>query len=200
MVKLDRKLVENLDGVQKVKKIQPPITWNPRSKWQIIYKNERIHVKKELMPALLQMTGYHCAFCDYKLEPHNFDISIEHFYPKVRFPEKGYCWENLFPSCAGCTKEKGEAFDDDLLRPDDEGYSFNRFFFVTGEGHLKPLHDNKKANVTIDIYKLNRGGLVTQRRNWITGVIKSDNNEERPFRFLIQITSTSDEIINQFIQ
>lgn len=202
MIKINRNNIESHAGVLKLKSI-PPTKWNKKNKWNISHNGNKINVKKLILPALLELTKHHCAFCDYKLEPDNFDVVLEHFYPSSKFPEKGYLWDNLFPVCNTCTRVKDDHFDECLLRPDDESYSFQNFFWITGEGHLLALNSNKRAECTIDMYKLERGGLVSQRKRWIDIFKKIkpclDESDEHPFRFLLPFIEENDDVIESIL-
>jgi hypothetical protein len=52
-------------------------------------------VNQRLLPILKRQTQEHCSFCDaFPVSPPSVD-TIEHFYPKARYPEIAYKWENL---------------------------------------------------------------------------------------------------------
>lgn len=112
----------------------------------------------------------HCAFCDGRIGAQTEEI--EHFRP-VCVPEYyplSYQWENLFPICSKCNKAKGSRFDEQLVKPDHEGYGFfDYFIFNIGTGELKPnpaaTEDIQScAEVTIRLYKLNREDLRRDRK------------------------------------
>lgn len=217
MIKLNRKEHENNKVVQDYLKYN--IVWNGVGKfsWRVISEKKIIDIKKILKPHLLEMTAHHCAFCDYLLSPDNFDVRIEHFYPKSQkeFHERAYQWDNLFPSCDGCTRVKGDRYKPELLKPDDNDYFFEKFFHVTGDGKIIPSinSDNemhkKRAEVTICLYHLNkRGGLLSNRKKWIKIFrelckTKDFNPNEHPFRFLLPIVKDSldyNGVINDFLK
>lgn len=109
---------------------------------------------------LLEMTQSRCAFCDAFVGAASRE-TVEHFRPKKHFPELAYLWSNLFPCCDVCQSSKRELFDELLLRPDDEAYSFSRYFvanFRTGEvdpSPAAPVEDQERARRTIAIYGMN---------------------------------------------
>ncbi len=121
--------------------------------------------------ALLQASAMHCAFCDgYPLDP----ATIEHFKPKSVYHDEAYEWTNLYPACVGCQNAKRERFDLDVLRPDELGYSFERYFEVSLEFNIIPNPlageaDNRRATATIDTYRLNRGALIRARQELFRG-------------------------------
>ena len=110
-----------------------------------------------LLPALKLQTQEHCSFCD------GFPVStisnetIEHFHPKSKYPLKAFLWENLYFCCDRCQTNKGEKFDDLLLRPDAVDYCFDDYFrwdLVSGELHANPnssQENQDRANITIKL-------------------------------------------------
>jgi uncharacterized protein (TIGR02646 family) len=131
------------------------------------YKKQRINTILE--PLLRNITKNHCTFCDgFPLQ--QMGGTIEHFKPKRQFPLLSHNWENLFYCCHKC-QEKGEKFDENLLKPDSETYSFDYFFVYKTEGQRIFLHTNPsrtteeqhRANTTIKLYGLNDFGRPEDR-------------------------------------
>ncbi len=215
MVKIHRAQFTNEQDVTTLAKALP---WDGEGKftWSIKINDQGFNIRKKILPILLKMTQKHCAFCDfYPLSEDLLNpIPIEHFYPKCKgkFPEKAYQWDNLFPSCNGCTAKKRDRFDEKLLKPDDQDYTFEAYFKVTGDGKLEPSdtsdkNSKERVKTTIDIYKLNeRGELLSERKRWVRDFLKLcpiQNRDEYPFRFIIPIAQQAtnpDEIINSFIE
>ena len=119
-------------------------------------------VNQKLLPVLKNQTQDHCSFCDaFPVAPPAID-TIEHFRPKVAFPREAYHWDNLYFCCVHC-QQKGDQFDENLLRPDAVDYQFDQYFrwdFTTGEmkvNTLAPPADQYSADVTIKLYRLNEG-------------------------------------------
>ncbi|MDR3229165.1 MAG: TIGR02646 family protein [Puniceicoccales bacterium] len=114
-------------------------------------------VNKILLPLLETQTQAHCSFCDCYAADTD---TIEHFQPKSTHPKLAFQWDNLYLCCHRCQR-KGEKFDEALLRPDAEGYDFNRYFrWSYTRGHLLPnenatADDQKRAQTTIALYQLN---------------------------------------------
>ncbi|MEZ4888426.1 MAG: hypothetical protein R3E32_27105 [Chitinophagales bacterium] len=73
-----------------------------------------------------------------------------------------YQWENLFIACHFC-QEKGDDFDEKLLKPDDIAYEFERYFtfnFRTFDIEVRQddaisQEDKERAMITLEMYKLN---------------------------------------------
>ena len=63
-------------------------------------------IKKPLKDALLRMTRGKCAYCECRLNIESKDVTIDHFLPKSTHPNEVVQWENLFPACLRCNREK----------------------------------------------------------------------------------------------
>jgi uncharacterized protein (TIGR02646 family) len=139
----------------------------------------------EVRGTLALQTAKHCAFCDrWPLDP----LEIEHLRPKIAFPTHAFEWSNLYGSCRGCNGAKRERFDEDVLRADDPSYTFDRFFEISSTYELQPnpaasAADQRRACVTIDLYKLNRSALIQARKHRV-GDPRADVGE---FRYLFPI-------------
>ncbi|HEX7634434.1 MAG TPA: retron system putative HNH endonuclease [Noviherbaspirillum sp.] len=128
---------------------------------------------------LLEMTQYHCAFCDGPFSESR--ETVEHFRPKSRFPELAYRWENLFPCCDACQSAKGEKFDELLLKPDEQEYIFSGYFIVnfrTGAIEALPSAEavrQSRAQVSIDMYDLNRKARLIARQRELECYLRAEN-------------------------
>lgn len=118
------------------------------------------HCYRHIRDALLRMTADHCAFCDGPLKVES-RATVEHFRPKSAFAQFAFTWTNLFPCCDMCQSEKRESFDERLLKPDEDGYSFGRYFvanYRTGDIEAlpsAPAEEQARAIETIRMYGLN---------------------------------------------
>ncbi len=150
-------------------------------------QHEKVPRNHGLLLSLKEMTTDHCSFCD----GYPFDMSketIEHFRPKSLFPELAYTWNNLFYACDRCQEEKGEKFDDLLLKPDSTDYTFSRYFMVdyrTGELAPNPTAsdtDQQRAQITIACYGLNIEARNTSRRRTIKEMdrVRRDDGQLSP--------------------
>lgn len=128
----------------------------------------------ESLRLLLEMTNYHCAFCDGGFLGAESRKTIEHFRPKSLYQTLAFQWENLYPCCDQCQSAKGERFDEQLLVGDLPDYYFERYFcldYVSGALLPNPLaseEDQQRAAVTLRIYGLNlyerKRARIFQRR------------------------------------
>lgn len=144
--------------------------------------------KELLLPPLRQMTSNHCSFCDGYVQNATGD-TIEHFRPKAKFPLLAYEWTNLFYCCHRCQGVKGSKFDEALLRPDADDYAFISYFIydsLTGEVSPNPgcsEEDQSRANVTINLYGLNRFDRPEARKRAFE-MSRDANLDDRPYRFI----------------
>ncbi len=148
-----------------------------------------VPVNQRILPHLLAMTAGHCAYCDgYPLDVTGRP-TIDHFRPKSTFPALVYRWDNLFPACERCQAEKRDRWDEALLRPDEPGYAFERYFLCdVASGRIEPNpaaddRDQARARRTIDLFGLNAGGRPRERARWLQGRAEIDG-DLAPYRFL----------------
>jgi uncharacterized protein (TIGR02646 family) len=163
--------------------------------------------------ALEKMTQGHCSYCDLYPNPGGND-EIDHFRPKTRkeFYELVCEWTNLFLICTACNKAKGNKWDEALLRPDENGFAFSKYFsYRTDTAELEPNvaatpSDQHRARRTIEIFDLNRASACTQRRKEIRHILNAKSIEELfdvGYRYLISIcrgvgTSKSGDLPSEF--
>ncbi len=149
-------------------------------------------VNKRILPILKEMTKEHCSFCDGFTGETSRD-TIEHFKPKSIYPREAYQWDNLFLCCDLCQSTKGEKFDEQLLKPDDDDYYFEKFFqFLPENGLIKENdlarpEEKERAKLTIEIFGLNekrrpQSRLIQYR--WFKSKGASVNKDDCPYRFI----------------
>jgi len=122
--------------------------------------------------------------------------TIDHFKSKTRYPEEAYHWLNLYLCCRQC-QEKDENYCEELLRPDEAGYRFERYFiynYQTGEIGVNPSavdEDQHRAQLTINYLKLNKHPRPMARRNFwerfrrYSREAQSAFLPDAPFRFIL---------------
>jgi uncharacterized protein (TIGR02646 family) len=177
MMKIERPQVpqwleENYErwGQQWLEQLLDPARSNSFQWYQ--YRSQKIN--QLLLPLLSAITDNHCSFCDKR--PVGVE-TVDHFRPKTAFPLDAYVWNNLFIACYDCQVSRWEEYDPLLIKPDDEEYLFNTYFrYNPVTGALEPagaLDSNSyhRANVTIQLFKLNERGLPEARK------LISDNKE-----------------------
>jgi len=159
------------------------------------YKGKKVNHR--LMPLLCQMTDEHCAYCDWYPTDEGTDRTIDHFRPKATFPLEAYCWPNLYLCCRICQQKDDHVFTDELLRPDEVDFSFERYFvfnYRNGELQANPhasAADQRRACLTIEHFKLNHGGHPAARKRAIeqfrdiTPERRRHHLDTMPFRYLL---------------
>jgi len=72
--------------------------------WNRARRSKAMQVVEE---TLRRMGGrrQRCMFCE-----DSRGTDIDHFWPKVPYPERTFVWENLLWVCAGCNRKKGPRF------------------------------------------------------------------------------------------
>jgi len=118
--------------------------------------------------------------------------TVEHFRPKIRFPDLSYSWGNLYYCCNACQNSKLERWDDALLCPDHTEYERVKYFefdFTTGEikpNALASADDQQRADLTIDHYGLNSTARQRNRqlisRRWSRRAESIEEPNEWPYR------------------
>ena len=162
---------------------------DPRYRFQ--WRRSLLQVVRD---ALGRMTDEHCSYCDVYPIDGAGEETIDHFRPKGRpeFHERVCEWSNLFLVCTACNKAKLEQWNEALLRPDAPEFRFERYFeYDDDSGKLRPSaaaspEDQARAQLTIDIFDLNRRGACTNRRRtaeWIRRISPDVDG----YRFLIPI-------------
>jgi uncharacterized protein (TIGR02646 family) len=167
------------------------------------HRGQRVNIL--LREPLSTMTQAHCAYCDgFPLDDTSYE-TIDHFLPKALYPEFAYEWKNLYLVCVKCQEKKESNFDirvdratyqDELLRPDESGYRFERYFLFNYEnGHIEcnphaSAIDQARAHYTIDALGLNKDGRPKSRKR-ILRLFAAHPSEERnlgdwPYRFLLE--------------
>lgn len=166
-------------------KVENPTTKN---NWDW-YDVEGIPTNQKLLPLLLADTKNHCSYCDKR--PIRVE-EIDHFKPKVDYPNDAFSWENLFVVCKDCNFLKLNEFSDLILKPDEVEYEFDKYFFYNDfDGFLEPKGEEHsveylRAKETINKLKLNEKGLPEARKLFSDSkaTFQDYNIEIVPYRFI----------------
>lgn len=155
-------------------------------------------VNQLLIEPLRRLTDAHCSYCDGYPVSTTSPETIDHFRPKSTFCALSYSWDNLFYACGSCQGAKGEQFDDDLLKPDDVEYEFDRYLQVNYRtGRLEPSAtsssaDQARAAVTIQTFALNRADRCEARLRAVRAFQRVEAAERgaeldlHPYRFMFR--------------
>ena len=112
-------------------------------------------IKEPLKKAMLKMSHGKCSYCECKLGIESKDVTIDHFLPKSKNPDKVIEWENLFLACLRCNRKKNNREENrlDLEKLEFhkqvyEGYRQvslmfqNRFKVVNGEQSKEQVYED----------------------------------------------------------
>jgi uncharacterized protein (TIGR02646 family) len=93
---------------------------------------------------------------------------VEHFWPKSKYPERAFCWENLLVICGKCNSYKQAQFPLDqgaplLIDPTSEDPAAH-IAIVPRQGRLLAKDGSRKGQTTIDVLRLNRWELEQGRQ------------------------------------
>lgn len=146
------------------------------------------------LAALRDMTGRRCSYCDAQHLDATGQSQIDHFRPKSRreFYELVCAWGNLFLACKACNDAKADRWSDLLLRPDEPGYSFERYFAYEARtdsllvNEVATQEDRARAQYTIEVFDLNRHDLRSARGQ-VRRLLRAASDEDRAetgFRYL----------------
>lgn len=153
-------------------------------------EENRESILPHVRAALEVLTQSHCSYCDAFPIDVTGKKEVDHFKPKSLFPQFVLDWPNLYVACTACNDAKLAIWNELILRPDEPGYAFNRYFKVdalTGELQPNPIAstaDRDRALETIRVLGLQRGGLCIDRRKHIAQSLSSQADPTRPYRFL----------------
>lgn len=148
-------------------------------------------INEIILRELLSMTQNHCSYCD-RFPLYDADKTIDHFMPKRKFPMMAYRWENLYLSCDNCQFQKGDDYDDQLLKPDEMNYNFENYFLVDYFDFsllINPLATRKnrnRARITIKLFNLNEDAHKIMRRNFFNSYNNTTGPDINafPYRYL----------------
>jgi uncharacterized protein (TIGR02646 family) len=153
-------------------------------------------IREFILPLLIKQTQDHCSYCDgFPLK--RDDYTIDHFKPKS-IPEYYHLvaeWTNLYLCCGACQERKNR-YNVLLLRPDDVHYSFEEYFDYNFEKHkltpntAKPVENQERARVTIDMFDLNHIGQKRSGQLMLKAFKEDEtkNMDDFGYRFMFDIT------------
>jgi uncharacterized protein (TIGR02646 family) len=133
--------------------------------WDNISSQEKAAIRQSLEP----MQRGLCAYCEAALKAWH----IEHFYPRDRYPQRTFDWDNLFgscnsaESCGGYKDQKGKPYQPhDLIHPCQ--HHPDSFLFFSQDGQVQPrvnlsATDYQRAQETIRVFNLNMPDLCERR-------------------------------------
>ncbi len=128
--------------------------------------------------ALILMFSGKCAFCESQIRHIDYG-SIEHFKPKLKFPDLCFSWENFLLSCNVCNDagHKGINFPEEdqngpFVNPvDEDPNDFFNFEFDHNTGTANVIPTDMRGTVTEKIIGLNRPELVKYRSSIVRKMV-----------------------------
>ena len=116
------------------------------------------HARKELHRLYEGVCAYTCF---YVLQPG----TVDHFFPKSKFPRLAYEWTNYRLASQRANQRKGE--HEDILDPfavRDRWFRIDFPSCLVKKGDALPSNLAQQADITIDILKLNKDDALVQER------------------------------------
>ena len=77
------------------------------NQYQLNIKNT-VWKSLEIKEPLLESSNKKCAYCECILQEKDSYSQIEHFHPKLLYPQEVVLWDNLLPACGRCNAHKGD--------------------------------------------------------------------------------------------
>ena len=161
MIHINRHLIPEPDVLKKYRQ--------GKHQWDNVSRAD----KKVLREALKSLQHCCCAYCGDKLTTDN-KMHIDHFETRSRYPQKTFCWSNLFLCCSNDGKAYCASYKDasnnknknkKILKPDEIN---PKCYFTYDRGEMKckkSCPDLILAQNTIDRLNLNHRTLVEKRKN-----------------------------------
>ncbi len=137
-----------------------------------------------------------CCYCCKRVEAYN--SHIEHFRPQSRYPEHDLLYSNMLVSCNGY-KDKNENCGHKKNNWYSEYYTVSpvdnnceSYFVYTLDGHIKPNHQDSRAqetikNLDLDSYLLKR---ARETAIYISGIFDEDIDKNNKRKELITLYTT----------
>jgi uncharacterized protein (TIGR02646 family) len=110
-----------------------------------------------------------CAYCEAKMA-HVSSPHVEHYYPKSKFPDQMFDWQNWLLSCGRCNDKKWTHFPECdgqpcLLNPTTENPAAHLDFL-----REQILPRTRRGKETIHLIGLNRSPLEDERALWLSRI------------------------------
>lgn len=166
-----------------------------QKKQRSFYFSEHINRDTDISSTLVRLFSGKCAYCESRLNDTNY-VDIDQFRPRLRAMNLdgtvhqdhywwlAYNWNNQYSICPGCSRSKRTRFPVDgkrakfkestekenklLIDPCLQSDFDTLQFRISENGKLFPL--TKNAEVSIDVYNLNRSELIDRRERAIKDV------------------------------
>ena len=127
-----------------------------------------------------KMNHERCSFCTKFIQDFEDEMTVEHIRTKRRYPQMIFQWSNLLCACRTCnTKRSTRAHDsrkylDPAKIVDIERYFSYKLDGTIAAGRELDSAEKEKAEYMIELYRLNREGLVCKRREFMRDLMSED--------------------------
>jgi uncharacterized protein (TIGR02646 family) len=177
-------------GYLEKKQIEVDSGKDPTKAWNAARKTKTI--SEGVVGTLVLMAGVRarCMFCE-----DSRGADVEHFWPKVKYPNRTFAWTNMLLVCTACGRKKGDRFEldaanlplfidptaeepwDFLFFDADTGIITARYNPTTGTPDAKGEHMTAPLVLPINVEAITNGRLRTKRnlRRAITAFFHSVN-------------------------
>lgn len=111
---------------------------------------------------------------------YNSEMTVEHIQTKVSTPSKIFEWKNLLCSCRTCNNKRNEyPYDKNKYLDPTKVKDISKYFEFKMDGTIKVAKgltksEEEKAAYMIDMYKLNRTDLNTERKYFFRDIVNDD--------------------------
>lgn len=132
-----------------------------------------------------KMNHERCSFCTKLIQDFDDDMTVEHIKIKRDYPQKIFQWSNLLCACRTCnTKRSTRAHCPRKYLDPTKTDDIEKYFCYQADGTIIPndeLDEEKmeKAKYMIELYRLNRDGLVCKRRKFMRDLMSDDDFYEK---------------------
>lgn len=109
------------------------------------------------------MSHSKCCYSEFKIDQEGRDFTIDHFFPKSKYPDKVVLWENLLPSSQQCNRAKSDW--DTMKTPIiDPTQDEPREHLILKNYRFYPKEGSKLGEATIKAVDLNNRKHLTSKR------------------------------------
>lgn len=128
-----------------------------------VFKKEKTSVwNKDFIKIPLRAFSFDkCCYCEININEESKYMEIDHYLPKVDFPDKVVDWENLLPACKRCNGKKGEhqTHIEPIIEPTKDNPKMHLGFWC-----YRIRAKDKLGEVTIDVLDLNNTERLCKKR------------------------------------
>lgn len=119
-------------------------------------KKKAVWNKKYIRDALLAESNKKCAYCECFIGAGEKEMHIDHFHYKDKYVDEVVSWENLFPSCPHCNKQKSthDTYMEPIVNPFEQDPK-EYFYLKNYRYYSRNNRVEKIARKTIDVLGLN---------------------------------------------